>query len=88
MPEDRRSRGDSSPSRFRSAAVSREFDSSIHILTQRIGALREPRALGAAALQAASGRLIDRYPDCTRQASQLVDRLTIAMDLAFLESRQ
>jgi hypothetical protein len=69
-------------------AVSREFDSSINILTQRIGALREPRALGAAALQAASGRMIDRFPDCPRQASQLVDRLTIAMDLAFLESRQ
>ncbi len=57
------------------------------LLARRIGHLRQPRALGCAGLEAAAGRLIDRYPACPRPASLVVDRLTHARDLAFLEGR-
>lgn len=57
------------------------------LLAQRIGHLRQRRALGVAGLEAAAGRLIERYPHCPRHASRLVDRLTIARDLAVLEGR-
>jgi hypothetical protein len=83
----KRSGGDASPSRFVSAAASHETDASNRILAQRIGALRESRSLGNVALQAAAGRLIDHYPNCPRHASLLVDRLTIARDLAVVEGR-
>lgn len=87
MPRMKRSGGDASPSRFVSAAASHETDASNRILAQRIGALRESRSLGNVALQAAAGRLIDHYPNCPRHASLLVDRLTIARDLAVVEGR-
>lgn len=32
------------------------------LLAERIGYIRQPRALGVCALEAAAGRLIDRYP--------------------------
>jgi hypothetical protein len=57
------------------------------LLAHRIGQLRAPRALGVAGLQAAAGRIIDAHPDCSRRASRLVDRITVAMDLARLEGR-
>jgi hypothetical protein len=79
--------GDTGSSCFGSAAFSHEKDASLWILAQRIGALREPRAFGTSALEAAAGRLIDRYPNCPRHASQLMDRLTIARDLAVVERR-
>ena len=58
-----------------------------HPLAQRIGQLRAPRALGVAGLQAAAGRIIDAHPECGIRASRLVDRITVAMDLARLEGR-
>lgn len=57
------------------------------LLARRIGQLRTPRALGVAGLQAAAGRIIDAHPDCPIRASRLVDRLTLAMDLARVEGR-
>lgn len=57
------------------------------LLAQRIGHLRQHRALGCAGLEAAASRLIDRYPSCPRPASLLVDRLTHARDLALWEGR-
>jgi hypothetical protein len=57
------------------------------LLAQRIGHLRQQRALGCTALEAAAGRLIDRHPSCPRPASLLVDRLTHARDLALWEGR-
>jgi hypothetical protein len=57
------------------------------LLARRIGQLRTSRALGVAALQAAAGRIIDAHPDCPIRASRLVDRLTVAMDLAQWERR-
>jgi hypothetical protein len=57
------------------------------LLVHRIGHLRERRSLGVAGLEAAAGRLIERYPRCPRHASRLADRLTIARDLAVLEGR-
>jgi len=57
------------------------------LLVQRIGHLRRQRALGVAGLEAAAGRLIDRYPSCPHHASLLVDRLTHARDLAIWERR-
>lgn len=57
------------------------------LLAQRIGQLRQKRALGRAALEAAAGGLIDRYPNCPRPVSLLVDRLTHARDLALWEGR-
>jgi hypothetical protein len=57
------------------------------LLARRIGQLRAPRALGVAGLQAAAGRIIDAHPDCPIRASRLVDRLTVAMDLAQVEGR-
>ncbi len=57
------------------------------MLAQRIGHLRQQRALGCADLEAAAGRLIDRHPGCPRPASLLVDRLTHARDLALWEGR-
>jgi hypothetical protein len=57
------------------------------LLTQRIGHLRQPRALGVSGLEAAIARIIDRNPACSHQASRLVDRLTLARDLALLEGR-
>jgi hypothetical protein len=57
------------------------------VLAHRIGHLRQQRALGCAGLEAAAGRLIDRYPTCPRPASLLVDRLTHARDLALWEGR-
>jgi hypothetical protein len=57
------------------------------LLSQRIGTIRQHRALGATALEAAASRLIDRNPGCTRPASLLVDRLTNARDLAIWEGR-
>jgi len=39
------------------------------------------------AIEAAAGRLIDRYPLCPRHASLLVDRVTHARDLAIWERR-
>lgn len=57
------------------------------LLAQRIGHLRQHRALGCAGLEAAAGRLIDRYPSCPRPTSLLVDRLTHARDLALWEGR-
>lgn len=57
------------------------------LLARRIGQLRAPRALGVAKLQAAAGRIIDAHPDCPIRASRLVDRLTVAMDLAKWEGR-
>jgi hypothetical protein len=57
------------------------------LLARRIGHLRAPRALGVARLQAAAGRIIEANPDCSRRASRLVDRLTVAMDLAQAEGR-
>lgn len=59
----------------------------LELLAQRIGYLRQQRALGCAGLEAAAGRLIERYPYCPRHASLLVDRLTRARDLAVLEGR-
>jgi len=56
-------------------------------LAQRIGHIRQQRALGAAGLEAAAGLLIDRYPGCPRHASLLVDRFTHARDLAIWEGR-
>lgn len=58
------------------------------LLAQRIGQLRQHRALGLAELEAAAGRLIDRNPTCPRHASRLADRLTIARDLAVWEGRR
>jgi hypothetical protein len=57
------------------------------LLARRIGHLRAPRALGVAGLQAAAGRIIDAHPDYSPRASRLVDRLTVAMDLAKWEGR-
>lgn len=57
------------------------------LLAQRIGHLRQRRALGVADLEASVGRLIDRNPACPRRASLLADRLTIARDLAVREGR-
>ncbi len=57
------------------------------LLAQRIGHLRQQRALGCAGLEAAAGRLIDRHPTCPRRVSLLVDRLTVARDLALWEGR-
>ena len=57
------------------------------LLAQRIGHIRQPRALGVFAIEAAAGRLIDRYPYCPRHASLLADRLTHARDLAIWEGR-
>jgi hypothetical protein len=57
------------------------------LLAERIGHLRLPRALGAEALEAAAGRIIERSPHCPRQASRLVDRITHARDLAIWEGR-
>ena len=59
----------------------------LDLLTQRIGHIRQQRALGVLALEAAAGRLIDRYPSCPCHASRLVDRLTHARDLAICEGR-
>jgi hypothetical protein len=56
-------------------------------LAQRIGTIRQHRALGTAALEVAAGRLIDRNPACPRRASLLADRLTLARDLAIWEGR-
>jgi hypothetical protein len=56
-------------------------------LAQRIGTIRQHRALGTAALEAAAGRLIDRNHACPRPASLLADRLTQARDLAIWEGR-
>jgi len=56
-------------------------------LAHRIGHLRQHRALGCAGLEAAAGRVIDRYPACPRPASLLVDRLTHARDFALWEGR-
>ena len=58
------------------------------LLAQRIGHLRQQQALGCAGLEAAAGRLIDRYPHCPRPASLLVDRLIRARDLAIWEGRR
>lgn len=63
------------------------FETERRLLAQRIGHLREQRALGVAGLEAAAGRLIDRYPSCPRPASLLVDRLIHARDLAIWEGR-
>lgn len=57
------------------------------LLAYRISHLRQRRALGVAGLEAAAGRLIDRYTHCPRHASLLVDRLTHARDLALWEGR-
>jgi hypothetical protein len=57
------------------------------LLAERIGCIRQPRALGACALEAAAGRLIDRYPHCPHHASRLVDWVTHARDLAIWEGR-
>lgn len=57
------------------------------LLARRIGQCRQQRALGVAALEASASRLIDRYPNCSRHASRLVDRLTHARDLAIWEGR-
>ena len=57
------------------------------VLAQRVGHLRQQRALGVASLEAATGRLIDRHPTCPRRVSLLVDRLTVARDLALWEGR-
>ncbi len=57
------------------------------LLALRIGGLRQHRALGTAGLEAAAGRLIDRYPACPLHASRLVDRITSAHDLAVWEGR-
>ncbi len=57
------------------------------LLAERIGSIRQPRALGVFALEAAAGRLIDRYPHCPRHASLLVDKVTHARDLAMWEGR-
>lgn len=62
------------------------FDS--QVLAQRIGSIRQQRALGAVALEAAAGRLVDRHPSCPRPVSLLVDRLTHARDLAIWEGRR
>ena len=58
------------------------------LLARRIGQLRAPRALGLAGLEAAAGQTIDAHPECGIRASRLVDRITVAMDLARLEGRQ
>jgi hypothetical protein len=57
------------------------------LLAERIGYIRQPRALGACALEAAAGLLIDRYPHCPSHASRLVDWVTHARDLAIWEGR-
>jgi hypothetical protein len=57
------------------------------LLARRIGQLRAPRALGVDGLEAAAGRIIDAHPDCSPRASRLVDRITVAMDLAKWEGR-
>jgi len=57
------------------------------LLAQRIGHIRQPRALGVFALEAAAGRLIDCYPHCPHHASRLVDWVTHARDLALWEGR-
>jgi hypothetical protein len=57
------------------------------LLASRIGHVRQHRTLSAAALEAAAGRIIERYPHCPRNASLLVDRLTHARDLAIWEGR-
>ena len=57
------------------------------LLAQRIGHIRQPRALGVFAIEAAAGRLIDRYPHCPHHASLLADRLIHARDLALWEGR-
>lgn len=57
------------------------------LLAQRIGHLRQQRVLGCAGLEAAAGRVIQRHPHCPRNASRLVDRLTVHRDLAVLEGR-
>ena len=59
----------------------------MRILATRIGRCRQHRSLGVAALEAAAGSVIDRDPDCSPSASRLVDRLTLARELALLESR-
>jgi hypothetical protein len=57
------------------------------LLARRIGQLRAPRAMGVSALQAAAGRIIEARPACPPRASRLVDRITVAMDLAQAEGR-
>jgi hypothetical protein len=57
------------------------------LLAQRIGLVRQQRALGVSGLEAAAGWLIDRNPHCPRHASLLVDRVTHARDLALWEGR-
>jgi hypothetical protein len=57
------------------------------VLAYRIGHLRQQRALGCDGLEAAAGRLIDRYPSCPPSVSRLVDQLTHARDLALWEGR-
>lgn len=57
------------------------------LLARRIGQLRSPRALGLGGLEAAAGRIIDAHPGFSRRASCLVDRLTLAGDLAKAEGR-
>jgi len=57
------------------------------LLARRIGQLRAPRALGVDGLEAAAGHAIAKYPDCPPRASRLVDRITVAMDLARMEGR-
>jgi len=59
----------------------------LELLAQRVGYLRQQRALGCADLEAAAGRLIELHPHCPRHASRLVDRLTCARDLAIWEGR-
>jgi hypothetical protein len=57
------------------------------LLARRIGRVRQHRALGAKALAAAAGRIIERYPHCPRHASRLVDFIAHAHDLAIWEGR-
>ena len=57
------------------------------LLALRIDQLRAPRALGVAGLQAAAARIIDAHTSCDSRASRLVDRITLAMDLARAEGR-
>jgi hypothetical protein len=57
------------------------------VLAQRVGHLGQQRALGCAGLEAAAGRLIDCNPTCPRRVSRLVDRFTVARDLALWEGR-
>jgi hypothetical protein len=79
-----RARLNAYPSIF--ASISKERLES-QLLTRRIGAIRARQALGAAGLQAAAGSIIERHPGCPPRASKLVDRITVAMDLARVEGR-